>query len=110
MGSARFQHSRIPETVSRNQFTQNLQCNVFGKVVEWDELVCRQKEGLMIGSRSTATTEDERARRVAEAAHSVEMEGLQVDPDTMHDAGEYIAGRIDSSEVIARARARYGLA
>lgn len=57
----------------------------------------------------TATTEAERERRVAEAVHSGEMEGLRVTPATRADAQEYIAGRIDSDELVARARARYGL-
>jgi hypothetical protein len=55
-------------------------------------------------------TPAERERRVAEAIHSGEMEGLRVDPGTQADADEYVAGRIDSDELVARARARYGLA
>lgn len=58
---------------------------------------------------TTPTTEAERARRVAEAIHSVQMEGLDVSPAGRADAQEYIAGRIDSDELVARARARYGL-
>lgn len=58
---------------------------------------------------TTPTTEAERARRVAEAIHSGEMEGLDVSPAGRADAQEYIAGRIDSDELVARARARYGL-
>ena len=58
---------------------------------------------------TTATTAAERKRRVAEAIHSGEMEGLHVDDATLADADEYIAGRIDSDELVARARARYGL-
>ena len=54
-------------------------------------------------------TKAERARRVAEAIHSSEMEGLTVTTATRADAGEYIAGRIDSDELVARVRARYGL-
>ena len=54
-------------------------------------------------------TEAERERRVAEAIHSGEMEGLSVSPAGRADAQEYIAGRIDSDELVARARARYGL-
>lgn len=57
----------------------------------------------------TTTTEAERERRVAEAIHSGEMEGLSVSPAGRADAQEYIAGRIDSDELVARARARYGL-
>lgn len=63
----------------------------------------------MATSAMTATTEAERERRVAEAVHSGEMEGLRVTPATRADAQEYIAGRIDSDELVARARARYGL-
>lgn len=51
----------------------------------------------------------ERARRVAEAIHSGAMEGLSVTPVTRADAEHYIAGRIDSDELVARTRARYGL-
>lgn len=40
-----------------------------------------------------------RERVVEEAVHSGEMEGLQVDPAT----------RSDADELVARARARYGL-
>jgi hypothetical protein len=57
----------------------------------------------------TATTAAERELRVAEAIHSGEMEGLHVDPSTRADAREYVAGRITSDELVARARARYGL-
>ncbi|MCA0323775.1 MAG: antitoxin VbhA family protein [Actinobacteria bacterium] len=35
--------------------------------------------------------------------------GFSVDPDTLADSDDYIAGVIDSDELIARARARYGL-
>ena len=51
----------------------------------------------------------ELARRVFEAIHSSELEGLTVTTATRADAGEYIAGRIDSDELVARVRARYGL-
>jgi hypothetical protein len=51
----------------------------------------------------------ERQRRVEDAIHSNEMEGLHVNADTLADADEYVAGRIDSDELVARARARYGL-
>lgn len=51
----------------------------------------------------------ERARRVSESIHSIEMEGLSVSAAGQADAGEYIAGRIDSDEPVARARARHGL-
>lgn len=55
------------------------------------------------------TVQAERARRVAEAIHSGQMEGLDVSPSGRADAQDYVAGRIDSDELVARARARYGL-
>lgn len=63
----------------------------------------------MTTSTSTATTATQRAQRVSEAIHSGEMEGLTVTPAGRADADEYIAGHIDSDELVARARARYGL-
>jgi len=60
-------------------------------------------------THSSTATRAERARIVEDAAHSGEMEGLHVDADTRADADEYVAGRIDSHELVARARARYGL-
>ncbi len=60
-------------------------------------------------SAITATTAAERERRVAEAIHSSEMEGLPVGAAFREDAQEYIDGLIDSDELVARARARYGL-
>ncbi|WP_043641721.1 antitoxin VbhA family protein [Nocardioides alkalitolerans] len=56
-----------------------------------------------------ATSVGERERRVAEAIHSGEMEGLTVSARGRDDAAEYVAGRIDSDELVARARSRYGL-
>ena len=50
----------------------------------------------------------ERARRVAETIHSDQMEGLAVTVVGQGDAQEYVAGRIDSDELVARAR--HGLA
>jgi hypothetical protein len=58
-------------------------------------------------STVTTTTEADRERRVAEAIHSGEMEGLHVTAVGRADAQEYVAGRIDSDELVARARARY---
>ena len=63
----------------------------------------------MTTSTVATITEAQRERRVAEAIHSGEMEGLSVSPAGRADAQEYIAGRIDSDELVARARARYGL-
>lgn len=55
------------------------------------------------------TITEARAIHVEEAAHSAEIEGLQVSVETMTDADSYIAGQIDSDELVARVRARYGL-
>nr|WP_300339245.1 hypothetical protein [Actinomyces sp.] len=52
----------------------------------------------------TATTVVERELRVAEAIHGSEMEGLPVGAAFREDAQEYVAGRIDSDELVARAR------
>lgn len=51
-----------------------------------------------------------RALQVEAAVHSAEIEGLSVTPDTRADADSYIAGTIDSTELVDRVRARYGLA
>lgn len=63
---------------------------------------------------STTTAMDsqraERGRKVAEAIHSGEMEGLHTTDDTQADAGKYIAGEIDLAELEERVRARYGIA
>lgn len=64
----------------------------------------------MASTTITKTTRAERERRVAEALHSGEMEGLHVTPPTRADAEDYVAGRIDSDELVARVRVRYGLA
>ena len=58
--------------------------------------------------RRRSIAKAERARRVAEAIHSGEMEGFQVTVAGQGDAQEYVAGRIDSDELVARAR--HGLA
>ncbi|RRD44757.1 antitoxin VbhA family protein [Tessaracoccus sp. OH4464_COT-324] len=55
------------------------------------------------------TTLAERERRVAEAIHSGEMEGVTLSSAGHSDAQEYIAGRIDADELVARARLRYGV-
>lgn len=62
-------------------------------------------------STTTITSAErvERERTVAEAGHSLEMEGLSVTEASKTDGADYVAGRIDSAELVARARARYGL-
>ncbi|WP_231928187.1 antitoxin VbhA family protein [Devriesea agamarum] len=58
----------------------------------------------MATEQRLSTTASERARHVAEAIHSIEMEGLSVSAAARQDDAEYIAGRIDSDELVARAR------
>ena len=57
----------------------------------------------------TTQEHTERERLVTEAIHSAEMEGLIVSESAVADSGAYIAGKIDPAELVARARARYGL-
>lgn len=65
----------------------------------------------MSNTIQTTIAPAERERRFAleQAEHSGEMEGLHVDPATRADAEEYVAGRIDSDELVARTQARYRL-
>ncbi|MCS5480708.1 hypothetical protein NYP18_13745 [Corynebacterium sp. YIM 101645] len=46
---------------------------------------------------------------MAQALHSGEMEGLHVTPAGRQDAEQYIDGQISADELVARARARFGL-
>jgi hypothetical protein len=55
------------------------------------------------------TITETRAWQVEAAIHSAEIEGLTVTADTRADADSYVAGVIDSSELVDRVRARYGL-
>ena len=57
----------------------------------------------------TPPTEAQRQFALEQAEHSGEMEGLHIDPATRADAEEWVAGRIDVDELVARGRARYGL-
>ena len=59
--------------------------------------------------RPQLSIEVQRRFALEQAEHSGEMEGLHVDPATRADAEEYIAGRIQIDELVARTRARYGL-
>lgn len=56
------------------------------------------------------TLSEVRAEIVGKAIHSGEIEGLSVSDATRLDADSYIAGTIDSDELVDRVRARYGLA
>lgn len=60
---------------------------------------------------TTFTSFDQAVRiaHVAESAHSGEMEGFSVTPETHADAESYIDGAIDADELVARTRSRYGL-
>lgn len=60
-------------------------------------------------STVTDAQRGERERKVAEAIHSGEMEGLRTSDDTRADAGKYIAGEIDLAELEERVRSRYGI-
>lgn len=57
----------------------------------------------------TPSTEGQRRFALEQAEHSGEMEGLHIDPATRADAEEWVAGRIDVDELVARGRARHGL-
>lgn len=56
-----------------------------------------------------AKTKDQRAQRVADAMHSVEMEGLTVGAAPRAAADLYVEGAIDSEALVTRTRACYGL-
>lgn len=58
---------------------------------------------------SASNTRESREREVVEAIHSGEMEGVFISEAARKDSDDYIAGRIDSEELIARAESRYGL-
>ena len=60
--------------------------------------------------RPQLSIEVQRRFALEQAEHSGEMEGLHITPATRADGDEYAAGRIDIDELVARGRARYGLA
>ncbi|WP_338402331.1 hypothetical protein [Microbacterium invictum] len=55
------------------------------------------------------TITEQRAKQVEAAIHSAEIEGLTVTSATRADADSYVAGTIDSAELLDRVRSRYGL-
>jgi Antitoxin VbhA len=59
--------------------------------------------------RALPKASSERQQRVEDAIHANEMEGPHINADTLGDADEYVGGRIDSDELAAGARIRYGL-
>lgn len=66
----------------------------------------------MTTNAQTAITPAEVARRrtiLEQAEHSGEMEGFHLTAAARADGEDYIAGRIDVDELVARGRARYGL-
>lgn len=59
-----------------------------------------------------AITDAEIARRrsvLEQAEHSGEMEGQPITAETRADGEDYVSGRIDVDELVARTRTRYGL-
>jgi hypothetical protein len=64
---------------------------------------------MMAADRITSAERAERQRRVEEAEHSAEMEGVEVTEQWRADAARYVAGEIDTDELVAITRARYGL-
>ncbi|MFT3872003.1 MAG: hypothetical protein QM714_05045 [Nocardioides sp.] len=68
-----------------------------------------EDEAITLAKAELAAARDKRARVVGEAIHSAEMEGLTVSEAAVSDSAAYVAGEIDSSDLIARARARYHL-
>lgn len=50
---------------------------------------------------------DSRTRAVAEAVHSSQMEGLDIDDEARADLGEFILGRLSLEQVRERACSRY---
>ncbi|MDR0950852.1 MAG: hypothetical protein LBM13_04410 [Candidatus Ancillula sp.] len=55
-------------------------------------------------------TEQDRKSILESAFHSSEMEGLRVTDELRKESDDYIAGKVTSTELIAKAKARYGIA
>jgi hypothetical protein len=76
--------------------TETLARNVHWNRFRRDRIdLASEREGSETAVDVTTITWAERERRVAEAIHSGEMEGLDVTPAGRDDAQEYVAGRID---------------
>lgn len=65
---------------------------------------------MSITSTITDAAREARRRAAEEAIHSSAMEGLDVDDEFRSDADAYVAGTIDSDELVRRTRASAGLA
>lgn len=50
-----------------------------------------------------------RARGAAFVEQNARLEGIELSPESKADTAEYVAGMITASDVVARARARFGL-
>ncbi|MDR1851659.1 MAG: antitoxin VbhA family protein [Propionibacteriaceae bacterium] len=60
----------------------------------------------------TKVQEESRERRkwlFDEAVHSSEMEGAIVSKELLRDGEAYVAGKVDPKEMLAKAKARYGI-
>lgn len=51
----------------------------------------------------------ERARGAAFVEQNARLEGIELSPESKTDTAEYVAGTITASDVVARARRRFGL-
>lgn len=58
---------------------------------------------------ATQTQVAGRTDQLRKIQHSLEMEGLTVDRETLEDGETYAAGKITVDELVQRTRARYGL-
>jgi hypothetical protein len=54
-------------------------------------------------------TKEERAWNAAQSLHGAELEGHAVTAGTQMDTADYVAGEIDSEELLRRVRTRYGV-
>jgi Antitoxin VbhA len=60
-------------------------------------------------TRVPSTSPEVRKRGIAEAIHSLEMEGLAATPESRTDAKAFVEGAIDGAEMVRRAQMRLGL-
>lgn len=55
------------------------------------------------------TSEADRARAASFAEQNARLEGIELSAASKADTAEYVAGTITASDVVARARQRFGL-